>query len=436
MTSLVISISCVTLGSIVGFKGRHYLFAIMLVMLGAYELSGPILYLGVDDINVLNALQIFAGYAFDDAIGSFSRALAVFFLLFIATYVLVGYLTIHRPEPTRRAIFSRELVVLPPAVLAFGIVSVLTHAGESRLEDYAGVVTETTRFFTYGNLLLVTCAALLISRLWSRNWRHAILIAICLAPQITETFIAGRRQWFAPTALLVLLILFYSRIRYKLLWAGTLSLAVGMFFAIQFSLREEIQEGITAFETESPLYAIGAPQIGEFVAIGSTSFYAWNVVVLGQNSPSWGVHWAFHLLNAFPYIKFGDILYPQYANELYGLYNEVAPWGGLAMLGDAIIGLGSLGVPLLGILLGVFCRIAHQSLSTVLRSPGIPADAKSVYVVSIIATLVPKYRSGIGDVVQTFVTFSLLYWAMVLLGYLVVAAPLRTIRNELPSRTS
>src|SRR6267142_2343665 len=130
MTSLEISISCVTLGSIVGFKGRHYLFAIMLVMLGAYELSGPILYLGVDDINVLNALQIFAGYAFDDAIGSFSRALAVFFLLFIATYVLVGYLTIHRPEPTRRAIFSRELVVLPPAVLAFGIVSVLTHAGE------------------------------------------------------------------------------------------------------------------------------------------------------------------------------------------------------------------------------------------------------------------------------------------------------------------
>jgi hypothetical protein len=140
------------------------------------------------------------------------------------------------------------------------------------------------------------------------------------------------------------------------------------------------------------------------------------------------LHWGFHLLNAFPFIKLGDLLFPAYSQQLYTTYTNVAPWGALSMVADAIIGFGWLGVPLLGIALGVLCRKAHEYLVIAMQR-GMPGDAKSIYMLSLIAVLFLKYRSGIGDAIQAAVAFSILYWTIILVARLSFSSDLRVARR-------
>jgi hypothetical protein len=217
-------------------------------------------------------------------------------------------------------------------------------------------------------------------------------------------------------------------LRYKLALTAASIFLVTAFFALQYSLREQIQQADSTVETAPFMWAILIPQLNEFLGVGATSFYSWNVFVLERTSPTWGLHWAFHLLNAFPFIKLGDLLSPAYSQQIYTTYSNVAPWGALSMVADAIIGFGWLGVPLLGIALGVLCRRAHEYLVIAMRR-GMPGDAKSIYLLSLIAMVLLKYRSGIGDVLQSGVSFSILYWAIVLFGRILVASVLHSMRR-------
>jgi|SRR5437762_1439229 len=420
MTLIIVTAASVLLAAVVALFHRHYIFAAAIALLGAYELLGPIILLVLEDPSTNPALTIFAEYSSEQDLEGFAQALLLFFALFVSAYLLGGRPP-GRHVPTRLEFprMSVGLAIFPVVILAFGIVSVATGAGQTRLEDYVGIesAAESSRFFAYGGLLLVACTGIVLNKLSARQIVAALAIVTCVAPLLVELFIAGRRQWFAPSALLMLMFMLYSPVRFKALLAGGLTCVVAILFALQFALREEVQQGSTGFETQALAFAVLAPQLGEFVGIGSTSLHAWNSFVTGQTPVTNGVHWAFHALNTIPFLRLGDTWFPQYSADLYRMYNEIAPWGGLSMLADSLMAMGLLGVIVLAVAMGMLCRRAHEFTARVMRD-GMPGDVYSLYVLSVVSTLLLKYRSGVGDALQSFVSFSVLFWFVAFLGYL------------------
>jgi hypothetical protein len=413
---IVAASTLVVLCATVAFLRGHHLFGIALVLIGGYELTGPLLLLLVDD-SPLQAVELFANHASPGSIDSLSGFLLLFFILFISSYVAcsLNNQAVIPPADDRRA---STVLVFIPVILAFGLVSVATGAGEARLDDYAGEAREATRFFSYGASLFVVCVAIGLHQLGRHHWLGLTITFLCLAPLAVELFIAGRRQWFGPGALLVLLLLLYSRQRYKAALAGGVVLLTFWLFAIQYGFREDIQQGQQGTLMLPETLAVIGPQLGEFAAVGLISLNAWTRYVEDASaSLTDGVHWLFHLLNTVPFVKAGDYLFPQYADALYDSYETIAPWGALSMLADAMMGFGWLGGPIVAILLGWLCHTAHTCARGYLQHGLVPGSPNAIFVLSLISVLLLKYRSGFGDVIQTTVSFSILYWCIVLSGW-------------------
>jgi hypothetical protein len=429
---VIVASTLITLAVGLAIRHHHFLFAVALAMVGAYELSAPVLIAFLDDATLVPALAIFQEQASTEAVETFTRGLLAFFAFFVGAYIVAGPgKTSVASSVKANAGSGNEPRVFIPVILVFGIISVVTGAGQSRLEDYVGELNPTTRFFSYGALLFVVCGAILWHQLFWKKWSAFVVTALCFLPLTIELFIAGKRQWFAPAAFILLMLILYSRVRYKLAFAAASIFVVTAFFALQYSLREQIQQADSELGTAPFVWAILIPQMNEFLGVGAISFYSWNMFVLEGTSPTWGLHWGFHLLNAFPFIKLGDMLFPAYSQQIYTTYSNVAPWGALSMVADAIIGFGWLGVPLLGIALGALCRKAHEYLVVAMQR-GMPGDAKSIYTLSLIAVLFLKYRSGIGDAIQAAVAFSILYWTIVLVARLSFTSDLRVARRPAP----
>jgi len=239
------------------------------------------------------------------------------------------------------------------------------------------------------------------------------LIVIALLPLSHEVFLTSRRQFFAPSVLcLVLIVLYDARLRSRyLIIAGLVTLSL-LFFGVQYWLRHEFADNADA---EGAFEGLLAPQLGEFVAIGSTSFYAWVSFVMEDMLPSYGFHLLYQALNAFPFVKLGDIFYPSYGADLMSAIHQLSPFGGFSIIADALFSLGLYGLLFLAIAVGFAIAIGHKLLDRHLRNGYVPTIL-SVYLVSLAATLLLKYRSGLGDIFQAFLTFTLLYLFFIGLG--------------------
>jgi hypothetical protein len=420
MVLVTILIAIVLLSFLWAALRGHYIFAIALVLIAGYEVSGPALFLLGEDRIATNALLLFADYASEQSIMTLVAGLLGFFALFIATYVAAGPLFQRRKVvAASQGDPSEALLIVPVVLLVFGLISMATGAGQTRLEDYGwtGVqTTEYSRFFSYGGVLLVIAAYLTVQHAVAKQVWIVMGVILCAAPLLVELFIGGRRQWFAPSFFLVLLFLFYGNAKYKFLLSLALALALSIVFAFQYGLRELAWlQAETTIATEPWLYGILAPQAVEFVAIGATSFYAWHFFAYGAEQPTGGFQWIFQILNSVPFLKLGDMLYPSFNDRLQEIYGFLTPWGGLSAIADGVLAFGVWGLPLAALLLALFCRFAHESVSSAFRD-GIPTNLQSVYTVSLIATLLTKYRSGFGDAIQAAIAFSILYWAIVLFG--------------------
>lgn len=423
MTLTIIVATGVLIAAGVAISRRHYIFAVAIGILAGYELMVPILASVLEDAKDLRYLALFTEDMSERSSDGFLAGLALFFALFVVSYLLGGRRTTGLPVSARAPSFklSSGLAIFPIVVLVFGLVSVVTGAGQARLQDYVGIgdTLESSRFFAYGGLMLITCVGIVLNRLSAGKAVAALAVVACLAPLLMELFIAGRRQWFAPSALLVLMFLLYSRVRFKVLFAAGFTCIVAVLFAVQFGLREQARLASTGFETEPLVLAVLAPQLGEFAGISYTSHNAWTLFVTGQTPVTYGVHWAFHALNTIPFLKLADTWFPHYSADLLGMYDEVTPWGGLSMLADALMAMGLPGVLVVAAAIGILCRRAHEFTASAMRA-GMPGDAYSLFGLAIIATLLLKYRSGVGDAIQAVVSFSILYWAIFLLGYLLL----------------
>jgi hypothetical protein len=161
-----------------------------------------------------------------------------------------------------------------------------------------------------------------------------------------------------------------------------------------------------------------APQLGEFVAIGATSLYSYPVVE--ERGVTYGSQFAVTALNAIPFAKLGDALFPAVAQQFMDIVRTVAPFGGLSMIAECYLSFGRAGVVILALLMALLAGKFHRQLIDFYSRRRF--SATSVLFVSVGAVLLGKYRSGVSDAFLAFTSMSILFAALYLLAMLLDAA--------------
>jgi hypothetical protein len=399
---------------LMAWRRRHYILALAVLLIISYELPGAILHQLPLPTILEVAQKIFVEFATEKYINML--AVAVLVTLVSMSFSYVARLPRRRVTRTAKldpAASATDFVPLASALLVFGLISVGTNAGQIRLLDYEGLELRTIPVYGYGLLLLVVIGILLI---WAAEQRRVwALIALLLvaAPISYEAFISSKRQIFAPLILEFLLYFLYSpRIKKKLLWiSGSAALMLG-FFAVQFLARIEL--GAVDIG-DTPIELLLLPQLGEFIGVGSTTLYS--LALVDSRRVAYGVNLALALLNSVPYAKLGTLFFPEQVSTFADFQKQLAPYGAFSTMAEAWWTFQWLGIVLLGVFLGLLLRAAHRQLR-IAFSTRVSLDSVSVYWLCLTASLFVKYRSGIGDMIQTTVAFSLLYWALVIPGIL------------------
>lgn len=391
------------------FRSGHILFAIFILLFGLYELPGPILFSGVLGEDFIWAQVIFMDAASIVAVNEYLLALITLFGLLNIVYILSIKMISFRVaswSQTTKYDLPRAFDFMAFVVFVFGLVSVYVGAGAIRILDYVGEALPTTPLFSYGITLLP--AVVLTAYYYFRrgNYLRGSFIIFSILPLSHEIFLTSRRQFFAPSVLALILVMLHDKsIKYKYRMMFALATLTLIFFGMQYWLRHEFADNASA---DSGFAAIVEPQLGEFVAIGSTSFHAWMKFAMSSDTVTYGWHWVFQALNSFPFIKVGDLLFPSYGNELLMVVSQLAPFGGLSIVADALMAFGYFGVVFLGLFLGVSIAFLHAAMTKFLYS-GFRMNVIGIYLLTLISMVVLKYRSGLGDIFKNFIALSLLF---------------------------
>lgn len=394
--------------AIYAWRKGQYLFALAVGLIALYELTAPTLWFfgGLLDLSAMDAL--FGPFADEADVERLLAAVAV--LLGALTCGYAVPLAWHHNQRPRDGEGS-DYVVLIGAIFAMGAASVYAGAGATRLQDYLGGEERGLPVFNYGLALMVVVLPLLIACWNKRLWWLCSVLLVAIAPLCYEAFAGGRRQFFAPLVFLAIIYALYNpSVKRRLLWFTAAAVFIVVFFGWQYHLRVEL--GGTGGEETVAAQAI-FPQLGEFIAIGSTSLYA--VALIDGQNMTYGQHIGINLLNTVPYLKLGDIFFSVEGEQYRTLLQQLAPVGGLSALADAWLAFRWLGVALVGLTFGVLLRAAEHALRRVFSS-GLPFHPRDVFVICLIATEFVKYRSGVSDMLQAAINFSLLYWAFILAG--------------------
>jgi len=429
---LTVTISVFWLAGVTAFFiKRHYLFAITLGIIGFYELAESIFSEIISLEIIQSEIPSYIGRMDSpdvDALG-ITLGRSVFFLFIIAAYLCTIRWSRRISLPVKYknvSVFHFAFIIL--AVLAFGLISVYTGSGTKMLELYSrddvyGQGAYVPLFY-YATYLLVVLVILGISSFEKKRWMVMAMLVVAAMPIVREIIISGKRQLWIPSFFVLLLYLLYSR-RLKInlkIWIPVLVAVIVLAMGLQFQLRM-IEQGA---EFGGDFYSIVLwPFLEEFLGNGHVSRLAWNMYVEGNQSVQYGLQWLFIISNSFPYMKIGNLLWPHYRSEIDSIYFSVSPWGGLPIFADAIIAFGVFGIGLVGAVMGSLLAFAHKKIEYWFAQD-IYITGHSVYLISLISTLVLKYRSGIGDVLRTIIFFSVLFGFFYALGAL--------LTNSLPLR--
>jgi hypothetical protein len=380
----------------------------------SYELPGAILHQLPVPAIIEVAQRIFVEFASEKYMNMLALAVLVLLMCLSASYI-ARLPTPHVPRSAEQVptSYAADFILLAMALLLFGAISVATDAGQTRLLDYEGLEIRTIPVYGYATILLVVVGVLLI---WAaergRPWTMLVLL-LTAAPIAYEAFVSSKRQIFAPVILVLGLYFLYSpRIRNKLLWlAAGVAFMVGL-FALQFLARIEL--GAVDIG-DTPLELLLLPQLGEFIAVGSTSLYS--LALVDSHRVTYGENLLLAILNSVPYMKLGTLLYPDKIADLVDFQKQIAPYGALSTLAEAWWTFQWFGVVIVGIAMGFMLRVAHWKLRHAFEN-GVSVEPRTVYWICLIATIFVKYRSGISDMIQSTIAFTLLYWTFLIPGML------------------
>lgn len=388
------------------YRSKNYLFFIYSAIFFLYEFPAILLYLSdIDDF--VSAQKLFLS-RIDDQDYYYIFGVLFFYLstLFAYFFYRINYKKLTLANKVKY--YPSSFFYLSIIIFIFGLASIYAGASSVRILDYAGEGLPTTPLFSYG-ITLLPVSAIGAYFFFSKGKYNSFLtiIVLCL-PLSYEIFLTSRRQWFAPAILVIILIYLYSKASLKdKSKALILSSVAGIIlFSIQFGTRSNVAD----FYIEGgALYGVIAPQFGEFIAISSTSLFAWGDYAVGEKPPTYGFHLLYLILDAFPFFKLGSFIFPDYIDTLTSIRLEVAPTGGMSLFADALISFGYFGLLIFGIFTGLLLKIFHSHLlkySDSNQSFSVP----SMFYFSLISILLLKYRSGFGDIFQATIGFTFLYF--------------------------
>lgn len=399
------------------------------MLVGAYELPGlALFYIRVNVPAIQSAQALFDEMATPAMVFSHVLTLIVFFLSFAVASVFgnqhgsqsfenslkrTGLNALPGPSQPR---LGRVLKVfggcLALVIFAFGIVSVLHEEGLRRLDDYLGGDYEGLQVFSYGIGLLPVLACFAVMLYMRGQKKFAAVMFVAALPLLHEIFLTSRRQFFLPALFVILMWRLYGANK-RLSWisiAGVVAVVL-VFFGLQFSLRERVT-GADVTISDSALAGAIAPQLGEFVAIGATSLSSYPVVE--KRGVTYGSQFVVTALNAVPFAKLGNALFPDEAQQFMDIARTVAPIGGLSMIAECYLSFGRVGVVLLGLLVAVLAGKLHLRLIDFYSRRQF--SAMNILFVSVGCVLLGKYRSGISDAFLAFTSISILFLALYLLA--------------------
>lgn len=399
------------LTTVLYFITGNYLFSIFLLIFICYETPAPFLYFN-DYQGTVQAQHAFETRATPDEVSCYLFLLILLFLAVNTGYLISERFFSKRIKSTNLSFASAErgfnyVVVF---LLFCGMAAFHFNAGATRILDYSGEAFPTTPFFSYGILLLPVVVAAVYASAYIKKWPNAIVMLLGTAPLIYEIFISSRRQYLAPSLLVIVLLILYNKNKAKAASILSIMLVVStVFFGLQFYVRDD--QGYHS-SNKSLLELIIDPQLGEFIAIGTTSFEAFKKYFVNDFEVTCGVQWLYSIVNSVPYIKFGDYMFPSYQVEMSDILLDIAPFGGLSLIADIAMGTGFWGLPVFFLVAGIFLRFLHQRLSCFF-SRGPALTLKSTFYLALASSLLLKYRSGLGDMINTAINFTVLYFVVV-----------------------
>ena len=416
MTPIVVAALALIL-IVIAARTQNYLLAVANATILAYELTAPLLADQTELYPVVFALQAYAVFASPENVSRHMFAVVLLLISVNGTYGLALWLrgtfgsVLPQALPELEAPRSKDTLQafdgVLIALLVCGIISVATGAGSLRLNDYLGYDMYVTPFYSYGAQLLVVVGPIAHHAIRRRAWGRLVLLVAMAAPISLEIFVSSRLQWFAPLAAYLLLYLIYSGLTVRRIVGASIATVAMLFvLAMQAAMRVQVT-GQDLTYADNMLFI--AAQLGEFVAIGTTSMAS-----ISLASDSYQTNFlqfvSMGLANAVPYLKFGDMLFADFNNQLIGTFEMIAPAGGLSIIAEAFMSLGFTGVFIVGCFLGPLVYVGHRVWrGFVTAGPG----ELRVYGVAIVSLLAVKYRSGFTDMLLSFVNFSILYFASI-----------------------
>lgn len=425
---LLIGVIAIALYAIVR---RHYLLGLCNISVGLYELSAPVFHEIGDFQDLIPLMWRYETYATDQNVHDHILLAALFLFFFNVAYVVFPFIFHQvfggrlpssgslgtRPSQTTDLRHYYALIVL---IFAFGAASFATDAGNLMLNDYllesegagSGAVTA---FFWYGTLLIVCCAPIISYLYFHKKWTFLVVILSAMSPLIYEVFLSSRRQFIAPALVFFLLQYLYGyHGKHKYLYVTTFLLVAASLLGAQASMRTEFSGDLTSSTTS---FAVPfAAQFNEFVAAGTTTLSS--IELIDSSAYTYFGHFfVLGFANSIPYIKLGNMGFPEYISNFQILYKSIAPIGGFSTIGEAYLAWGELGVITVALIIGSLTRVGHVALSRFFAST-IELPIHGTYLTCITCILLLKYRSGFTDAYMATVNFTLLYYFVVTFQFL------------------
>jgi hypothetical protein len=309
-------------------------------------------------------------------------------------------------------------------MFSYGLLSSFAGAGQIRIMEYSKEIADSgggigMASLFYGQTLLVCMAALLIYFLGGGSAKsqkfEIIFIGFCGFLLVTQIFFSAKRQFFAPSALLVILFILYSpRVTYKWLWILLMPVAIGVLFSVQMVMRNIIAAGNTV--EVARIFSDGdisqSTIFTELVAIAATTYRA--ITTIRLEDATYGMHIIFQGLAAVPGLHVGSILTAFFGKSIWYNYDDISPFGGLSMIADAWITMNWIGVIVFSIIMGLFLNLTHNYLLRTYIKNYIPSF-QNIYWLGLLGTFLTMYRHGIANCVSFFVSYSILFIICVLI---------------------
>jgi hypothetical protein len=424
-----------------GYKSSHYVLAIFLGIVGLYEFSPLAIYWFVLENSDLLSIGRFVTEVGTNTI---TLAYNLVLLLFIVTLVVVYGVIAWIKQEVPQVANAKELPihvfhVVPLALLIFGLVSIWTGAAVARASDYQWGASEFGAEYQnpvifYGRALYVVGVALLVVLVCKKRWWWAAAYVVCLLPITFELFATGRRQAFAPAAILIALcVLYLFSKKAKLILLGALVL---LFFAastLQFALRSDYYVDSWGW---SGISLAVFPAVLELTYAGVTSLrsYIW----ANQFGVDLGLHILVGVLDGVPFFNPGSYLVEQRVLPGSDIDQSwVSPRGALTMTGDVILAAGSAGAVILALLLAPVLFILDSRVKRFFSNGKVHLRAGDLLMICLASTVLIQYRNGFVAGVNSVIYLTVIYVALLFVPLLLLRATGRQMAvNERRERFS